>query len=286
MTSATLPAPRLGTLHAFFGSELLFAATGSLIVLLLLVTGPAMFLDARQFQGESVWTKPIKFQAALSIYLLCLAFFARWLPAGMTGGRLNGVYVGRAYVGAVVFAIIAEFLWIGGAAMFGVASHFNQSEPIMIRLYTVMGPLAVVVTSASLVLGIAKWRNAGVALPMALHLSVALGLVLTFALTVLVASIMSSMPGHGVGIMPGCETLPLFGWSREGGDLRAAHFFATHALHMLPFIGLVLTKFSSDRIARAGVWTSAAVFITLVILTLVQALMGRPFCSLTAKQRY
>lgn len=274
MTSATLPAPRPGTLHALFGSEPLFAATGFLIALSLLVTVPAMFLDARQFQGESVWTKPIKFQVALSIYLLSLAFFARWLPAGMTGSKLY-----RAYAGAVVFAVIAELVWIGGAAMFGVASHFNQAEPMMIRLYSIMGPLAVVVTSASLVLGIAIWRNAGVALPPALHLSIALGLVLTFALTVPVASIMSSMPGHGVGVMPGGKALPLFGWSREGGDLRVAHFFATHALHMLPFIGWVLTKFFSDRIARAGVWIGAALFITLVILTLFQALMGRPFIA-------
>ena len=272
MKSATLPAPRPSTFHALFGSEPLFAATGFLIALSLLVTVPAMFLDARQFQGESVWTKPIKFQVALSIYLLSLAFFARWLPAGMTGGKFY-----RAYAGAVVFAVIAELVWIGGAAMFGIASHFNQSEPMMIRLYSIMGPLAVVVTSASLVLGIAIWRNAGVSLPPALHLSIALGLVLTFALTVPVASIMASMPGHGVGVVPEGETLPLFGWSREGGDLRVAHFFATHALHVLPFIGLVLTKFFSDRIARAGVWIGAALFITLVILTLFQALMGRPF---------
>jgi putative Mn2+ efflux pump MntP len=79
--------------------------------------------------------------------------------------------------------------------------------------------------------------------------------------------------------MPGGKALPLFGWSREGGDLRVAHFFATHALHMLPFIGWVLTKFFSDRIARAGVWIGAALFITLVILTLFQALMGRPFIA-------
>lgn len=274
MTSATLPAPRPGTLHAFFGSEPLFAAAGTLIAMSLLVTVPAMYLDARQFQGESVWIKPIKFQVALSIYLLSLAFFARWLPAGMTAGRLY-----RAYAGGAVFAVIAELVWIGGAAMFGVASHFNQSEPMMIRLYSIMGPLAVVVTSASLVLGITIWRNANVALPPALHLSIALGLVLTFVLTVPVAGIMSSMPGHGVGIMPGGETLLLFGWSREAGDLRVAHFFATHALHVLPFIGLLLTKFSSDRIARAGVWTGATLFIAFVILTLVQALMGRPFLA-------
>lgn len=274
MTSATLPAPRSHALSSLFSSEPRFAAAGYFIALSLLVTVPAMLLDARQFQGESVWIKPIKFQLALIIYMLSLAFFARWLPAGMTEGR---VY--RTYSYIVVFAVIAELIWIGGAAMFGVASHFNQSEPLMISLYPVMGFLAATLTSASLVLGIAIWRNPGTALPPALHLSIALGLVLTFVLTVPVAGLMSSMPGHAVGAAPGGETLPVLGWSRVGGDLRVAHFFATHALHALPLIGLVLAASCRDRTARAGVWIGAALYTAIVILTLLQALEGRPLFS-------
>lgn len=271
MTSATLSAPRFRALFSLASSEPRFAAAGYFIALSLLVYVPAMLLDARHFQGESVWIKPVKFQLALIIYLFSLAFFARWLPAGVTQGKLY-----RTYSSIVVFAIIAELMWIGGAAMFGVASHFNQSEPLMISLYPVMGFLAVTLTSASLVLGIAIWRNPGTALPPALHLSIALGLVLTFVLTVPVAGLMASMPGHAVGVAPGGEALPVLGWSRVGGDLRIAHFFATHALHALPLVGLVLTKTFPDRIARAGVWIGAAAYTAIVILTLVQALEGQP----------
>ena len=68
---------------SLFDAEPLFAATGVLIGLSLAPTLAAMALDQRQFLGENVWLKPIKFQIALSLYLLTLAFFARCLPGGM-----------------------------------------------------------------------------------------------------------------------------------------------------------------------------------------------------------
>jgi len=268
-TAVSLPRPR--ALSSLFGAEPLFAAAGMLIALSLLVTVPAMFLDERLFRAENIWVKPIKFQLSLTLFLLTLAFFARWLPAGMTEARLY-----RLFAAAVVFAILAELVWIGGAAMYGVASHYNQTNPLMARLYPVMGALATLLTSASLVYGIAIWRNTATGLAPALHLSIALGLILTFVLTVPVASIMASMPSHGVGVPADGARLPLLGWSRQGGDLRVAHFLATHALQILPLIGLVLSWMLPERMARAGVWISAVLFVALVILTLMQALMGQP----------
>ena len=57
-----------------------------------------------------------------------------------------------------------------------------------------MGVLAVMLTSATLVYGIAIWRNRATGLPPALHLAIALGLVLTFVLTVPVAGTLSTAP--------------------------------------------------------------------------------------------
>ena len=271
MTEIALSMPRHRTLSSLLGAEPLFAAAGILVALSLLVTVPALFLDDRLFQAENVWIKPITFQLSLALYLLTLAFFARWLPAGMTGRRAY-----RLFAAAVVFAIIAELVWIGMAAMYAVASHFNQTNPLMVTLYPVMGALAVLLTAASLVYGIAIWRNAATGLAPALHLSIALGLILTFVLTVPVASFISSMPGHGVGVPADGARLPLLGWSRQGGDLRVTHFLATHALQILPLIGLVLSRTLPERMARAGVWISAVLLVALVMLTLMQALMGQP----------
>lgn len=261
------PARRPG----LFDAEPLFAASGLLIGLSLAPTLAAMALDHRQFLGENVWIKPIKFQIALTLYLLTLAFFARWLPAGMTARRGY-----RAYSGLVIFAIAAELIWVSGAAMYGTASHFNNTSLLMQALYPLMGLFAVLLTSATLVHGIAIWRNPRTGLPGALRLSIGLGLVLTFGLTVMAAGTMASLPGHLVGTPVSGATVPIIGWSREVGDMRAPHFLATHAMHALPAAGLLAAALLPQRLASPAVWGFAALFTAFTAASFAGALAGLP----------
>jgi len=266
---------RTGTRHPF-DAEPVFAATGLLLALAVFVTIPAMWLDTRLFQGENVWIKPIKFQLALCVYLLTLAFFARYLPNGMTG-RLSY----RLYASVVSFTVVAEMVWIGGAAMYGIASHFNQSSTLMATLYPIMGVFAVTLTSTTLVYGIAVWRNDQSDLAPALRLSIALGLILTFLLTVPIASTLSSGPTHFVGVPVVGATVPITGWSREVGDLRVAHFFATHAMHFVPLMGLVSAALFSERAGKSAVWLASLAFVGFVMFAFTQALSGQPMIPMT-----
>ncbi len=272
--TALLPATPPAWLR-LFGAEPRFAAGGLLIALSLTVTLAALAVDPRTFQGEPVWIKPIKFQLALTIFLLSLAFFARWLPPGMTARRGY-----RLYASFVVVAVLAELVWIGGAAMYGTASHFNRTEPIFVALYPVMGAIAVAFTLATLLYGAAIWRNRSTGLAAPVHLAVALGLVLTCLLTVPAAGIMSQMPGHLVGTPVSGAQVPLFGWSREVGDLRVAHFFATHAMHALPLAGLAATAALPERAALRAVWAAAVLWSALAAGTLAGALNGAPLIPL------
>jgi hypothetical protein len=220
----------------------------------------AMAIDTRSFNGESIWLKPLKFHIALALYTGTLAIYALALPEGTLVGR-NW----RRYQAVVVAAIVAEVVWIGGAAALGTGSHFNTTIP---GLYPAMGAAAVILTSISLAMGLAFWRVR----TSALHLGLATGLVLTFVLTVIVAGTMSSSPGHHVGTPVTGARLPLMGWSGEVGDLRVAHFFATHAMHAVPLAGL--------SGSRRAVWITAAAYTALVVATYVQALMGLPLVAL------
>lgn len=266
--TATRPAPvpsRLWTDAPAFTALSLLMAMASVPLM------AAMALDPRSFGGEDIWLKPLKFHLALVVYLVTLAFFARWMTPVQRESRLW-----RGFVAIVCLCVIAELVWIGGAAAMGTGSHFNVASPVWRTLYGLMGVAAVTLTSASLVMGLAIARNPATGLAPALKLSVVLGLVLTFVLTVVTAGYMASSPGHHVGVPVTGARVPLMGWSREVGDLRVAHFLATHALHVLPVVGWIAARFLPEGAGRVVVWLATAGFALLVAGVFLQALAGLP----------
>ena len=172
-----------------------FTRLAVFLLLALLPLYAAMALDRRGFDGESPWQKPIKFHYALSVYLLSLAFFARYLPPAMRSHRAWGLFSA-----IVCLAVIGEVLWLSAAAMQNTASHFNTAVPLFVLLYPIMGLLAVTLTLPSLVMGIAIGLNGNTTLEPALRVAVALGLVLTFFATVIVAGYLSNGNGHTIGV--------------------------------------------------------------------------------------
>ncbi len=262
-------------LAELFRREPYFAATACLMVIAMAPTLFAMAVDPRQFNGINIWDKPFKFEVALAVYLGTLALFAGWLPQGMTARRSY-----RIFSGIVCAAVIAEMVWIGGAAANGVASHFNNTSPLMSALYPVMGIIAITLTSASLVYGIAFLRNRDSMLDPAFRLSLGLGLVLTFVMTLVTTGYMVSGTGHWVGgNASDAEAVAFMGWARDGGDLRVAHFFATHALHFIPAAGFVAAATLKPDAARAAVWIGSIAYTVFIAFTLFQAVAGRPFLS-------
>jgi len=136
-----------------------------------------------------------------------------------------------------------------------------------------MGGLAVLLTSSALVYGVLILCNRNSRLDPAFKLSVGLGLVLTFVLTVAVAGYMANSGGH----LTNAAGVPFMGWARDRGDLRVAHFFATHALHFIPAFGFLTSLFLSQAAARPVVIGLSALFSAFVCYTFGEALMDRPF---------
>lgn len=262
--------------RGLFSSEPALTALGVVLLALIAPTLLAGLLDERTLNGISGWTKPLKFQVSLAIYVLTLAFFARYLPQGTTARRWYSIYIG-----AVIAAIGLETAWLMGAAANGVAAHFNTS-PVGEAIYMSMGGLAVVLTSASAVYAWQIARNRETGLSPVVKEGIVVGLALVLPLTLITAGTMSSSAGHWVGGVPSdAGGLAVFGWARDGGDLRVAHFFATHAMHFLPVVAFVsLWLFGRDE--RRPLRIAAIAFVGLVAFTFVQALAGRPFLPLLA----
>ncbi len=257
----------------WFRREPRFAGATIIFAMLALPTFLAMQLDDRLYQGIDIWTKPMKFTLAAVVYLATLAWFAGWMKWET---RSSTWY--RWFSRAVVAATVFEIAWVYGAAANGIGSHFNDSSALMGLLYGLAGIFVMVMMSAAPVYAWAISRNQRLTLDPAFRSSVIISLYLTFVLTVVIASYLASQPNHFVGgNLSDAEGGALFGWARDGGDLRAAHFFALHAMHFIPAVGLLTVWGLGDAVRRGAVLVFAAAYSAFTIYVFVEALMGRPF---------
>jgi hypothetical protein len=273
-STAAAPADRGGvfSLARLAADSARYVPLGVFLALAMVPMWAALALDARLLNGMNVWVKPLKFHFALSVYLLTLAWCTRYASPEVTSRRWW-----RWYERAVVSAVLAEVLWIGGAAALGTGSHFNEATPLLRVLYGFMGVAAVVLTTASTTLAWAIHRHADTGLSPAVKAGLVWGLALTLPLTLVTAGTMSGLGGHWVGAAHhDAAGLSLMGWARDGGDLRVAHFFATHAMHILPLVALVSARVFGG-LSLMPVRASALLCTGLVVFTFAQALMGRPF---------
>ncbi len=263
----------MATVQEFFRREPAFSSAALLLIMLMIPTLAAMSLETRTVLGENAWIKPFKFELALAMYLGTLAWFAGWLPTGMINKTTYRVY---SYI--VVFCVLGEIVWIGGAALFGTRSHFNSDSSLMSGVYTLMGIFAVTLTSAALFYAIGIARNKTSWLKPTFRLAVICGLVITFITTIIVAGYLSNRSGHLVGgTASGAHGFPIMGWSRDAGDLRVAHFFAAHAMHFIPAFGYISTKISETGYTRTGVIGFSFAYIGLIAYAFTGALNGQPF---------
>jgi hypothetical protein len=261
-----------GLLDALLRRERRLAFGGLIILGLMGPTLLALALDGRTLNGISVWVKPLKFQASVGLYLLTLAWFVGVLPERVRRGRAVLVLV------SVALATSAfEIGYITFQAGRGLASHYNVGDPFHATMYTLMGIGAVTLTAVSPALAFLLARHRPPAWSPAFWLSVVLGLVLTFVLGAGAGGVLSSGDGHWIGgLRTDAGGVPVFGWSRTGGDLRVAHFLGIHAMQVLPLIGFAAGRLMRERGAAITVWGATAAYCAATVLVFVQALRGIP----------
>ena len=279
------------------GGNVVLARCGLLLLLVLPVLLLAYAMDTRTLLEANVWLKPIKFAVSLIVYTLTLSWFSNYLSSPWRdSNRIN------VYSLIVVMAIVIEMLWIIFAASIGEMSHFNQTHVVLKPVYFLMGLLATVLTSMSLVVGIGILRHHHASLKSLTRYSLGYALITTFFLTMITAAYMAGGPQQSHAVLPEGitvysekDSLPLFGWLRDVGDLRVSHFFATHALHFVPLVGWLLAVVTSARMGdsesghagssasvRASWQKTIALLLCIlysvfVLALFIQALMGKPF---------
>ena len=248
------------------------AVTGVILLLLMLPTGAALVFDDRLMQGQNIWMKTLRFQLALAVYLLTLSAYARWLPSRIIAHPRH-----RLAAWVVVLAGIVDLVAIAGPAAAGVPAHFAEGNPLLEAGFAIARLLALLVTATAAVYGILISDSDRAPRSPAFRMGLVLGLVLSFALTLIVTAYIIQAGGHLVMGTTDAGGLFFFGWSRVGGDLRVAHFFGLHAMHAIPLAGWAADRMLPGSRAVVAVLAATCAYVILSLWVFVQALMGLPF---------
>lgn len=265
--------PASGALSELVRRQPQLATAARLFLLAAIPCVIAMMVDPRTVNDVSGWIKPTKFFVSLSLYYATLAWYFGYLPR-----RAQRSVMGRFVMWAAIIAGTLEMTWMVAAATHGVPAHFNR-EGVWGIAYSAAGVGAVTLMIAVLVQGVLIVRDRDVHIAPAFRLSLVLAAFISFAATIFVAMTLAGGDGHWIGgVRSDSAGLPLLGWSRTGGDLRVAHFWALHAHQLIPLAGWLIVR-SGLHWRRSAVVAFAIAYAGLIALTYMQALRGQPFIS-------
>lgn len=247
MIAEWLQVPAMG-----LAERLWWWSAGACLLLLCCVLAAGL-LDGRQLDGSGVWVKPAKFSASLALHFATLALGSALLSNPWRSGSLLAL-VAVVSVGAG----LVEMAWIIWQAGRAERSHFNISTSFHAVMWSVMAVGAVLLIAAAAMVGVMVAMDPGVRGGAVLRTGVALGFVGGTVLTLVTAFTIGAAMGRHVGVeVPGAARMPVTGWSLSVGDLRVAHFMATHMLQIVPVAALLLGWVLPAGFALAGVWLLA-----------------------------
>lgn len=242
------------------------------LIPLLLLAG---VVDDRTMNGINIWKKPLKFNLSIVLYLGTLTWFAGWINRSLMRSTSYRVYV---YILCVTLLFMLP--WLYGAALVGEPAHYNREHPILAPMYSIMGIVSVLFTTGAIVFAVLIASNKNSPLTAYFKFAVVCSLVITFVFTVIMAGELASMDSHWIGgTASDKHGLWLLGWSRDGGDLRVAHFFSLHAMHFIPLAALVKLPKPFVLWPRSSAAGLSLLYCGLLFHVYFQAKSGTPFLA-------
>lgn len=263
------------------------AFSGGVMAVLTLFFIVGIFADSRVITGAPAWLKPTKFGISVTVYTFTMAWLLGFLATERVWKRRLVNVAGWIIVGTFVIEMAVIILQV----IRGTTSHFNVATPFDTALWSLMGMAIMVLWTTNLVIAalllFQRFDNPAFAWSLRLGLIITIiGMGLGFLMTMPTAQQLAGWRGgapvtvagaHTVGLADGGPGLPVVGWSTQGGDLRVGHFIGMHALQVIPFLGLFITRrrWSAYQSVRL-VATAAAGYLGVVLLVTWQALRAQP----------
>jgi hypothetical protein len=251
-----------------------------------------LFVDPRAtaILGTPAWAKTFKFSISLALYAASLLWVLQFIELRFR----RGAQVAASIIGTVMSL---EMLLIAFQGLRAQPMHFNATTPFDAMLWQLMSIGVSIMLLGYIAMIVLVWR--GFKSTPTIAWGVRAGLIVTL-LSFFQGSLMTSpnaiqekallsgktammIGAHTVGsssLMPDAGAgLPLLGWSTEHGDLRIGHFVGIHALQLLPFFAVWLSRRRKDWLSvkqQIGLVGIAALGYTgLMLLVTWQALRGQ-----------
>lgn len=215
------------------------------------------FIDERTITGVNAWLKPMKFFLSVAIYLFTMAYILSYLPQNL-----------KWLSWTITILMTLETTLISMQAARGVTSHFNETTAFNGLVFSVMG-ISIFINTLLCTYILVLYFTSDVHMSESLLWGIRMGL-LIFILASLEGIAMVQNRSHTVGVPDGGKGLPFVNWSREGGDLRIAHFIGMHALQVLPIAGAFIKN-------KYAVIIISIIYFLISALLFIQAIKGRVF---------
>lgn len=212
-----------------------------------------------QVYGVNAWYKPFKFAFSTLTFAWAMAWYCYYLP------NFNI----KIFNWTVIILLGYEIIYIAFQASKGQLSHYNLSTPVYSALFSLMALAATAVTLFTAYVGVLFFKYDFPNLPNHYLWAIRFGIII-FVIFSFEGFAMGSKLNHSVGALNDNSNLFVIGWSKTVGDLRVSHFIGMHALQVLPI--LTYYVFKNTKLAVA----LAVVYFILAMLTLIQALKGKP----------
>ena len=251
--------------HELVNRNKLLAYVGLGHLMLFIIFLGLSLVDTRTVMGINTWIKPMKFALSIWIYLWTIGWYLHYLPNSRRSVKVVSW--------GIAFAMVVEMICIGLQAGRGVPSHFNNTSAFDGMVFSIMGSF-IMLNTLFLVYVTVLFFLKKPALPSAYLWAIRIGLLLLLFSSA-VGGMMVGNNAHSVGVADGGAGLPFVNWSREGGDLRIAHFIGIHGLQAIPLFAFLLGKY---KIHRQKIWTAlfAVFYVGITGFLFWQAMQGRP----------
>lgn len=235
---------------------LYYTALGHFILFILFIL--LSLIDSRTVQGINTWNKPIKFAISIAVFTFTYGYFLN---------KLKYIRLKTIFSLVISLCMWVEMLLISFQAARGVPSHFNNTNPFDLAIFSIMG-IAILINSVVIIIVFLLFLRSHTHIPRPILSAMRWGMAV-FILANMAGGYMVRIYSHSAGIDTGTQRVPFFNWTES--DVRIAHFLGMHAVQLLPVAAYWLQNKWNHQSSLNAVRVMGFIYMTAVVFTFLKA---------------